>query len=89
MPENTFLERLFKPSVKWLDELQPPKETGSPEPNIVVPMTIEPDDDITGGSELEVTSSAHEIMVVIASWTEPILAYLLRKELPKDETEAH
>lgn len=55
MPENTFLERLFKPSIKWLDELQPPKETGSPEPNIVVPMNIEPDDVITRGLELEVT----------------------------------
>jgi hypothetical protein len=27
-------------------------------------------------------------MAVIASWTEPLLAYLLRQELPEDQTEA-
>lgn len=43
---------------------------------------------IMGGSGLEVTSLAHEITVVITSWTEPILDYLLRKELPEDHIEA-
>src|SRR3954468_24738425 len=28
-------------------------------------------------------------MVVIAPWTEPILAYLTRQELPEDQNEAH
>ena len=44
--------------------------------------------DITGGSTTEITSSAHEIMVVIALWTEPFLAYLNRQELPEDQNEA-
>ena len=44
--------------------------------------------DIVGGSTTEITSSAHEIMAVIASWTEPFLAYLNRQELPEDQNEA-
>ena len=31
------------------------------------------------------TDSAHAIMVVIAPWTEPLLAYLLQKELPDNQ----
>ena len=34
------------------------------------------------------TSSAQEVMAVIAPWTEPFLAYLLRQELPADQTKA-
>ena len=44
--------------------------------------------DIIGGSAIEITSSAHIIMVVIAPWTEPFLAYLTRQELPEDQNEA-
>ena len=44
--------------------------------------------DIIGGSATEITPSAHVIMVVIAPWTEPFLAYLMRQELPEDQNEA-
>ena len=43
---------------------------------------------VIGGSATEITPSAHEIMVVIAPWTEPFLAYLPRQELPEDQNEA-
>ena len=42
----------------------------------------------TGDSANEITPSAHEIMAVIAPWTEPFLAYLTRQELPEDQNEA-
>ena len=41
-----------------------------------------------GGSANEITPSAHLIIVDIAPWTEPFLAYLNRKELPEDQNEA-
>ena len=44
--------------------------------------------DIIGGSTTEITPSAHVIMVVIAPWTKPFLAYLTRQELPEDQNEA-
>ena len=81
VPPNIFLERLFKPSVVWEGE------TGntSPYPN----TTPDPEQsDIIGGSATEITPSAHAIMAVIASWTEPFLAYLNRQELPEDQNEA-
>lgn len=87
-PENTFLDQLFKPSVKWQGEPKLGKQAKVPTPELVVPAAIEPDNGITGGSELELTYSAHEIMAVIASWIEPIMAYQLRKELPEDRIEA-
>ena len=59
VPPNIFLERLFKPSVVWEGE------SGNDKPEITAP-TGDPADDIT--------PSAHEIMAVIAPWTEPFLA---------------
>ena len=44
--------------------------------------------DIIGGSTTEITPSTDEIMVVIAPWTEPFLAYLNRQETPEDQNEA-
>ena len=35
------------------------------------------------------TDSAHEVMAVIAPWTEPFLAYLLQKELPNNQADSH
>ena len=81
VPPNIFLERLFKPSVAWEVEsgtISPtPKTTPDSEPSHII-----------GGSVTEITSLAHEIMVVIAPWTEPFLAYLNRQELPEDQNEA-
>ena len=81
VPPNIFLERLFKPSVVWEGE----SGNTSTDPN--TPRDSEPSD-IIGGSTTKITSSAHEIMVVIAPWTEPFLAYLNRQELPEDQNEA-
>jgi hypothetical protein len=48
----------------------------------------EQDDHVIGGSALEETPSAHEVMAVIPPWTEPLLAYLIQQQLPEDQTEA-
>ena len=82
VPPNIFLERLFKPSVVWEGE------SGNTSTDSNTPPDSEPSDTI-GGSATEITSSAHEIMVVIAPWTEPFLAYLNRQELPEDQNAAH
>ena len=67
IPPNIFLERLFKPSVVWEGE------TGNTSPAPNTTPDSEPSD-VIGGSATEITPSAHEIMVVIAPWTEPFLA---------------
>ena len=71
VPPNIFLERLFKPSVLWEEESgnNNPKPTASPNTE---------HSDTIGGSANEITDSAHEILAVIAPWTEPFLAYLIR-----------
>ena len=53
-----------------------------------MPLDSEQSFDIIGGSGTEITPSDHEIMAVIAPWTEPFLAYLTRNELLDDQTEA-
>ena len=75
VPPNIFLERLFKPSVVWEGE----SGNTSTDPNTSPDSELS---DIIGGSTIEITSSAHKIMDVIAPWTEPFLAYLNRQELP-------
>ena len=82
VPPNTFVEQLFKPSMVWQDE------SGNTVPELIIPPDSEHSSDIIGGSGTELTPSAHEIMAVIALWTEPFLAYLTRNELPDDQTEA-
>ena len=78
VPPNTFVERLFKPSIVWQDE------SGNTSPALITPPDAEHDLDIIEGSETELTPSAHEIMAVIAPWTKPFLAYLNKQELPDD-----
>ena len=73
VPPNIFVERLFKPFVLWEEESRNNK------PEQAAP---------TGDSADDITPSAHDIMAVIAPWTEPFLAYLLRQELPEDQNEA-
>ena len=75
------MERLFKPSVAW--EGEPNNNSSDP---TALPNTEH--SDTIGGSAIEITPSAHVIMVVIAPWTKPFLAYLTRQELPKDQNEA-
>ena len=48
----------------------------------------EEDEGIMGGSTVEETSLAHEVMAVIAPWTEPFIGYLLYNKMPDDQTEA-
>ena len=81
VPPNIFLERLFKPPVLWEEE------SGNKNPEPTAPPNTEHSDTI-GGSANEITPSTHEIMEVIAPWTEPFLAYLIRQELPEDQNEA-
>ena len=81
VPPNIFLERLFKPSVLWEEE------SGNNNPEPTTPPNTEHSDTI-GGLANERTPLAHEIKAVIAPWTEPFLAYLIRQELPEDQNEA-
>ena len=67
VPPNIFLERLFKPSVLWEEE------SGNSNLELTAPPNTEHSDTI-GGLANEITPSTHEIMVVIAPWTEPFLA---------------
>ena len=71
VPPNIFLERLFKPSVVWEGE----SDNTNTDPNTSPDSELS---DIIGGSTTEITSSAHEIMVVIVAWTEPFFVYLNR-----------
>ncbi|XP_045087398.1 uncharacterized protein [Aegilops tauschii subsp. strangulata] len=82
VPPNTFVERLFKPSVVWQDE------SGNISLDLITPPAAEHNTYIIGGSGTEITPSAHEIMAVIDPWTKPFLAYLNRQELPNDQNEA-
>ena len=82
IPPNTFVERLFKPTVVWQDE------SGNTSPEPIIPPEAEHNSDIIGGSDTEMTPSAHVIMAVIAPRTKPFLAYLNRRELPDDQNEA-
>ena len=75
------MERLFKPSVLWEED----SGNNNPEP---AASPNSDNSDTIGGSANEITPSAHEIMAVIAPWTEPFLAYLIRQELPEDQNEA-
>ena len=81
VPPNIFLERLFKPSILWEEE----SGNNNPEP---AASPNSDNSDTIGSSANEITPSAHEIMAVIAPWTEPFLAYLIRQELPEDQNEA-
>ena len=65
IPPNTFVERLFKPSVAWQDE------SGNTSTEPFIPPDAEHNSDIIGGSDTEMTPSAHVIMAVIAPWTKP------------------
>lgn len=84
VPENIFLEWLFKPSNKLQVDQEPASEAGHSEPGHTETRGSDPGSTETGASEVEVTSSAQDIMAVILAYTEPILAYLLLHELPED-----
>ena len=62
-------------------------ESGNTSPDLNTTPDSE-HNDIIGGLATEITPSAHLIMVVIAPWTEPFLAYLNRRELSVDQNEA-
>ena len=81
VPPNIFLERLFKPSVAWEGDTG----NNSPDPAKIPDTELS---DTIGGSTTEITPAAHEIMAIIAPWTEPFLAYLIRQELLEDQNEA-
>ena len=75
---------VFKPFVVWQDdkatsESNDARQFTSPED--------EAEQDIIGGSAIQQTTSALEVMAVIAPWIESLLAYLRRKELPEDQTD--
>jgi len=63
-------------------------ESGDASTDLVTPPAADHNTNIIRGSDTEITPSAHEIMAVIAPWTEPFLAYLNRQELPNDPNEA-
>ena len=76
VPPNTFVERLFKPSVVWQSE------SGESNTNLITPPAAEHSADTIGGPDIEITPSAHDIIAVIAPWTKPFLAYLNSRSSP-------
>ena len=58
VPPNTFVERLFKPSVVWQDE------SGNTSLAPITPPDAEHNSDIIGGSGTKPMPSAHVIMAV-------------------------
>ena len=62
--KNSFLERLFKPSVVWQDN---DNIAGTSDQELITPPIVEPDEQIIGGSAPEETPLAHDVMPVIAS----------------------
>ena len=75
------MERLFKPSVVWEGDTG----NNSPDPDKIPDFELS---DTIGSCATEITPLAHEIMAIIAPWTEPFLAYLTRQELSEDQNEA-
>ena len=70
--DNTILEWIFKQSVVREDN------KGTSESNNVGQHATPKDDEgIIGGSAVQQTASAHDVMGVIAPWTEPLLVYFL------------
>lgn len=55
VPKNTFLERLFKPSVKLQIGQGPVTETEGFDPGTMIPLEVEQDDDVMWGSEMDST----------------------------------
>lgn len=75
IPADTFLEHQHKPSVKLQAE---PEEA-------LASTTLEAtEDDHQAGPG----ATANAALVVILAWTQPLLAYLINKELPADKNEA-
>ena len=84
VPKNTFVEWIFKPSIIWEEDKQTSESTDVGQS---APPEDDTDQDIMGGLAIQETTFSHEVMVVIAPWTEPLLAYLLRKKLTEDQTD--
>src|SRR3954470_10584098 len=78
-------QHLFRKTVQAIRSMGGGSADNSPD--LTAPLDAE-QSDIIGGSAVEITPSAHVIMAVIAPWTEPFLAYLIRQELPEDQNEA-
>ena len=75
VPSNVFLEHIHTPSVQ-----EDPFTKEAPQPKSA-----------TDQSEVEVPAVVDlvmEVLVITPVWTEPYIAYILRKELPEDEEEA-
>ena len=80
IPPGVFLEQISTRSIKYTDP---------DAPAVVVPaVSSEPTTTVNVVAPEETKSSAYEVFLVEPSWTQPYIAYLLRKELPEDEVEA-
>ena len=72
---NVFLEHIHSPSVQedpFIEEAPQPKSATDPI-EVEVPAVVD---------------LIMEVLVITLDWTEPYIAYILRKELPEDEEEA-
>ena len=75
IPRNVFLEHIHSPSVQ-----EDPFTEESPQP-----------ESATDPTEVEIPAVVDlvmEVLVITPDWMVPYIAYILRKELPKDEEEA-
>lgn len=75
VPSNIFLEHLHQPSGQI--PTNPEEDLVSTEPG---PAEV--------GEQMDAEVPADEALTVIPAWSQPIVAYLINRELPKDRNEA-
>ena len=80
VPPGVFLEQISTRSIKYTD----PDAPAAAAPAVSSELAAIVDDDASAGTK----ANAYEVFLVEPSWTQPYIAYLLRKKLPEDEVEA-
>ena len=81
IPPGVFLEQISTRSIKYTD----------PDAPVAVALAVspEPATNVNDDAPEETKANAYEVFLMEPSWTQPYIAYLLRKELPEDEVEEH
>jgi hypothetical protein len=75
LPPIVFLEQIYQRSIKV------------PHPR-AAPVNAEATDSTKPTEEADETHALEEVLLVELAWTSPYLAYILQKDLPKNEVEA-
>ena len=86
IPDGVFYEVINKRSIKYKPPAKPAGDPGAPS-NTAMDVDIPPNE-AEASDPTVVRGPAAQVFLVEALWTRPFLAYLLRQELPEDQTEA-